>query len=238
MIRLNPFLRSGGAKLSFLGLALTLVGSLWATACGGQQETPSETTAPSTTAAPSTSEAPSYAPTNNSASPLPTLSSRDGRSRTLNGSEISASGATFTLPEEWNAEPPSSSMRLGQASIPGSAGDGQLTAFHFGVGGGGGLESNLQRWAGQVEQDPGTQIHREEFVVGGFQVTWIEVRGTLKPSTMGTGPASPQPGSSLLGAVVEGPGGPWYFKATGPTETLEQAKEAFLAMLRSVRSAS
>jgi hypothetical protein len=39
----------------------------------------------------------------------------------------------------------------------------------------------------------------------------------------------------LIGAVVEGPGGPWYFKLTGPDATVTAQKEAFLAMLRAVK---
>jgi hypothetical protein len=49
------------------------------------------------------------------------------------------------------------------------------------------------------------------------------------------GPAEPQPGSRLLAAVVEGPGGPWFFKTTGPDETVAAARADFLAMLRAAR---
>ena len=149
------------------------------------------------------------------------------------GTPIAAPGAIFTLPAGWISEPPSSSMRLAQARIPGAAGEGQLTVFYFGAGGGGGLESNLSRWIGQVEIDAGTQPSRESFDSGGFRITWIEVQGTIKPSTMGMGPTEAQPGSRMLAAVVEGTQGPWYFKATGPSDTLEAEREAFLGMLRS-----
>lgn len=159
------------------------------------------------------------------------LTSRDGSPS--GGSEIAAPGVTFTLPAGWTAETPSSSMRLAQASIPGSTGDGQLTVFYFGPGGGGGLEANIQRWVGQMERDPSTAPLRDSFEIEGFKVTWIDVAGTLKPSTMGTGPETPQPGSRLLGGIVEGNQGPWYFKATGPAETLLAERDAFLSMLRS-----
>lgn len=149
--------------------------------------------------------------------------------------QVDAPGASFTLPQAWIPQAPSSSMRLAQATLPGSAGEGQLTVFHFGPGGGGGVDSNLQRWAGQVEPDAGSEASQESFDVGGFRVTWMEVQGTLKPSTMGTGPTTAQPDSRLFGAVVEGPQGPWFFKATGPAETLVEQRSAFLDVLRSVR---
>ena len=149
--------------------------------------------------------------------------------------QVDAPGASFTIPAAWTPQAPSSSMRMAQAGIPGDAGEAQLTAFYFGPGGGGGVQSNLERWAGQVEPDPGVDARQETFDVNGFRVTWMEVQGTLKPSTMGTGPTTPQPNSRLFGAVVEGPQGPWFFKATGPASTLDAQRDAFLELLRSVQ---
>lgn len=136
------------------------------------------------------------------------------------------------LPSDWVEEPPSNAMRLTQARIPGPAGEAQLAVFFFGPGGGGGTEANLQRWIGQMEVTPGTEPLRDRFRSGALTITTIEVGGTLLPSGMGMGPAEPQPGSSLYGAVVEGPGGPWFFKLTGPADTLLAAREPYLAMLR------
>jgi hypothetical protein len=123
---------------------------------------------------------------------------------------------------------------VAQAVIPGSGGPGDLSVFHFGVGGGGGVEANIERWIGQMEG--ATEPERGAFEANGFQVTWVDVRGTLLPSQMGSGPTTPQANSRLLGAVVEGPGGPWFFKATGPEATLAAEREAFLEMLRSVKA--
>ncbi len=164
--------------------------------------------------------------------PLAPVTSRGSGSPSGGGTPIAAPGAVFTLPAGWISETPSSGMRLAQARIPGAGGEGQLTVFHFGTGGGGGLESNLSRWVGQVEVDAGAQPRRETFDSGSFRITWIEVEGTLKPSTMG-GPTEAQPGSRMLAAVVEGLEGPWYFKATGPSATMASQREAFLGMLRS-----
>lgn len=151
------------------------------------------------------------------------------------GDEIAAPGAVFRLPAAWQQEEPSSSMRLAQATIPGAGGEGQLTVFYFGPGGGGGVDANLQRWVGQMEVAAGRTPERHSFEVGAYRVTTIEVEGTLLPSTMGVGPTERQPDSTLLGAVVEGNEGPWFFKATGPTSTLDAEREAFLSMLRSAR---
>lgn len=192
-------------------------------ACGGGQEesAPGETTTTAT-------EAPA-AP-----SPIGPISSRDGAVAPAPPAEDSA--LDFALPSGWQSEP-ASGMRLAQASIPGTNGAGQLAVFYFGPGGGGDVESNIQRWVGQMQPDPGTQPERQTFeTANGFQVTWVDVAGTMMPSGMGTGPTTPQPNFRLLGAVVEGPGGPWFFKATGPKDALAAERENFLEMLRSVQT--
>jgi hypothetical protein len=151
------------------------------------------------------------------------------------GEGASAAGIDFDLPAGWQSEPPQSNMRLAQATIEGPGGPGQLAVFYFGPGGGGGVDANIQRWIEQMEVAPGTQPRPDAFDANGYKVTVIDVQGTMKPSGMGMGPSTPQPDSRLLGAVVEGPGGPWFFKATGPEATLGSQREPFLKMLRSVR---
>ena len=197
-----------------------------ATACASDQPAPTADDPPAT---PSAAAAPAADP---GLAPIAT----HGGAPATGGSEIVTPGAVFTLPAGWQQQQPKSRMRLAQAQIPGDAGAAELTVFFFGVGGGGGVQSNLDRWISQVELDPGTSPQGDAFAVGPFQVTTVEVQGTLKPSTMGTGPTTPQPGSMLLGAVVEGPGGPWFFKSTGPAGTLEAQRDAFFALLRSAKS--
>jgi hypothetical protein len=142
----------------------------------------------------------------------------------------------FELPAGWQRETPTSTMRVAQAAIPGEAGSAQLTVFHFGEGKGGSADENIRRWILQVEFAPGSQSRREQFDVRGFLVTWVDFEGTLVPQPMSGGPAAAQPNSRLLGAVVEGPGGPWFFKATGANATLASQRDDFVAMLESVRA--
>ncbi len=180
-------------------------------------------------------EAPAGEAPTQASSAAPDLAPVSGR-QDSSGPAIVAPGATFQLPAGWEWQTPSVTMRLAQAGVPGSAGPGQLTVFHFGPGGGGGVDANLQRWAGQVQPKEGSSPRRETFETGAFRVTWIDVAGTILPSTMGVGPTEPQPDSRLLAAVVEGNQGPWFFKLTGPDATLDAQREAFLGMLRGVRA--
>jgi len=151
------------------------------------------------------------------------------------GTEVRLERLSLPLPGSWQQVPPSSSMRAAQAVIPGPGGEAELAVFFFGVGQGGDIEANLQRWMSQVVPDAGSAVQRETFESGGLRVTWIDVHGTLKPGQMGMGPAAAQPDSRLLGAVIEGDGGPWFLKATGPEATLAPQRDAFLALLHGAR---
>ena len=155
-------------------------------------------------------------------------------SKSSAGKTIELERITFQLPAGWNAEPPSSSMRVAQATIPSDAGAAQLAVFFFGEGQGGSVEDNIKRWISQVEFAAGSATQREQFDAHGYLITWVDFEGTLKPAPMGGGPQEPQPNARLLGAVVEGPGGPWFFKATGPSATLAPQRDAFIRMLESI----
>jgi hypothetical protein len=124
-------------------------------------------------------------------------------------------------------------MRLVQAAIPGPGEAGDFAVFYFGPGGGGPVDANIDRWVGQMEE--ASKPTPETFEVNGYRVTWIDVKGTMKPSQMGIGPKTPQANARLFGGVVEGPGGPWFFKATGLDATLAPQRGAFIATLKSVR---
>ena len=145
------------------------------------------------------------------------------------GTPVVAEGLSFTLPAGWTSETPSSPMRIGQAVISGSGGDGQLTVFFFGPGGGGGAEANIGRWVAQV--DGTDEPARDSLEANGLSITLVDKAGTLKRSTIGSFPTEDMPGYRLFGAVVEGPGGPWYLKAVGPEATMAEQRDAWLAML-------
>jgi hypothetical protein len=231
------------ALLPILLLGATVVAGVTGVACGGKQESMSP--APAQTAQAEAPAAPTAAPAASAPDPgIGPISSR-GTTPDAGAPSTPASGPAagdtklqFDLPKAWSSETPGSSMRLAQASIPGPAGPGELGVFYFGNGQGGKVEDNLQRWTDQMEAGPGTpKPERGTLTANGLKVTWVDVHGTLKPSSMGMGPSSPVTDARLLGAVVEGSGGPWFFKATGPDKTLAPQRDAFFAMLKSARVA-
>ncbi len=152
------------------------------------------------------------------------------------GTPIEVKGLAIELPAGWTPVQPTSPMRAAQAVIAGPGGPAELTVFHFGIGEGGDPEANIQRWLGQIAPDAGTSPRRELFDgMGGIRITWVDAEGTLRGDRMGMGPRTPIPGSRLMGAVVEGEGGPWFFKATGPDLTLAPQRLAFRGMLQRAR---
>ena len=155
-----------------------------------------------------------------------------GVSAPSRGEVIDAAGLKLTIPTGWRSEPPTSSMRAAQVVVPGPGGEGQLTVFHFGAGGGGGVDANLDRWLSQVVLDPGTQPKREVIEAPPLKIHVVDASGKVTASRVGSFPAQDEPGWRLLGAVIEAEGGPWYLRLVGPKATLEAQRDAFLKMLR------
>ncbi len=142
---------------------------------------------------------------------------------------------TYTAPDGWQKEKPASSMRKAQFGLPGSDGaaNGELAVFFF-PGTGGSVDANLQRWYGQFKQPDGSpttdHVDKKTVTVNGLDVTEVFVTGTYlkskSPMMMG-GPVEEMKDYAMWAAIVETPNGPWFFKATGPVQTLDHWKPAF-----------
>lgn len=155
-----------------------------------------------------------------------------------------AANLRFTVPADWTRVPAPSDVRAGQWRIPRAAGDtedGELILFFFGKGQGGRAEDNLERWYRQFTQADGRPSRDAAVVtirtVHGLKVTSVDLAGTYSGATMAPGAAAkPKPGTRLLGAIVEGDDGPWFFKAIGPEATIARAKPAFEALAASLEA--
>ena len=156
-----------------------------------------------------------------------------------------AAGLRFAHPADWVRVPAPSDMRAAQFRVPKAAGDsedGEAVLFFFGKGQGGSAQDNLDRWYAQMTQPDGKASKDAGVVtiktVRGLKVTALDLPGTYKPMpAMGHGgDAAPQPGSRLLAAVVEGEGGPWFFRVIGPDATVKANKPAFDTLLESLEA--
>jgi hypothetical protein len=143
----------------------------------------------------------------------------------------------WDVPDGWSQVPPSSPMRLAEFRVPSSEPGGvpaEVSVFHLGPAALA-VDETLQRWAASF--DGAAQAKRSQRRAGPNVVHVVEASGTYKPSGMGmesADKATEHPGWSLVGAIVETPVGPYYFKLLGPQTTVHGAREPFLRMIDSV----
>ncbi|MXY25095.1 MAG: hypothetical protein F4Y45_11305 [Acidobacteria bacterium] len=148
----------------------------------------------------------------------------------------------FDPPDEWIVEPVSSPMRLAQFTLPRAEGDfedAELTVFYFG-GGGGTVEANLERWTNQMLQpddSPSADVATTtSFMVGEIAVTLLDVPGIYAAEVIpGSGMRYFKRGYRLKASVVETPAGPYFFRLTGPEQTVRTWEDRFIALLESLR---
>lgn len=146
-----------------------------------------------------------------------------------------AGSFTFQKPASFKlkATPPGG-MRAAQLDYAGADGKNAETIFFFfGQGQGGGTQSNVDRWLGMF-QEPKDKINSktEKKKVGSGEVTYVEGEGTFM-SGMPGGARTPQPGTKLLGAILESPNGNVYVRMTGPIATVKAADADFRKMVES-----
>lgn len=132
-------------------------------------------------------------------------------------------------------------MRAAEYALPAVNGEAPVLAvFFFGPGQGGSVEDNLKRWVSQFTQPDGRDSNavakRGERQVNGMKVTTIDLTGVFAGmSPMQQAPSAPKPDQRLLGAIVEGPEGPVFFKLTGAATALGSAQSAFDELIQSLR---
>jgi hypothetical protein len=129
----------------------------------------------------------------------------------------------WKAPAAWAVAPNPSTMRLATYKVAGTGGEAELSVARAG----GSADANIERWLGQFD-DAGKDT-RTEKTVKGMKVTIVEVSGTYLGGM--TGAPGSHPGWSLLAAIVEGKGDPYFFKMTGPTATVRAARPAFDGMV-------
>ncbi|MBK8270963.1 MAG: hypothetical protein IPK83_22705 [Planctomycetes bacterium] len=148
----------------------------------------------------------------------------------------------YEVPTEWQPMPVKSPLRKAQYKMPGAAGleDGEMIVYFFGANQGGPVDANLQRWRGffttfEGNPIPDDSVRSERFEVGDMKVTTIDVAGRYADTTMSPDSKPSDKPMRLLGAIVETPGGNWFFKGIGPVETMQNHLSAFGGMLRTVK---
>jgi len=144
-------------------------------------------------------------------------------------STVAVLGVTFSLPEGWKSAPPANSMRLAEAVVPDAAGDPAKACSVVFSTAGGGIQPNIDRWAGQIRDSAGNPATPkiDSRTVAGLKVTTVEMSG----SYAGMGESAPRPDWAVRGAIFETREGLLFIKMTGPGPAMAAAAPAFAALV-------
>lgn len=140
-----------------------------------------------------------------------------------------------TVPAGWNAEKPSSDMRVAQYKLPKAEGDKEdalLVVYYFGEGQGGSAQANIDRWINQIKQPDGgssqEKAKTETLKVNGLEVNTVDVAGYYSGGmSPDSAPADSKSIYRLRAAVVETPKGSYFVKLTGPEKTVSRWDQAY-----------
>lgn len=145
-----------------------------------------------------------------------------------------AGSFTFQKPAAFKSKPtPPGGMRAAQLEFTDAKGTAETIFFYFGGGQGGATQANVDRWLASF-QEPKDKLNSkvEKKKIGSGEVTYVEAEGTYMSGMPGA-QKTPQPGSKLLGAILESPDGNVFVRMTGPIATVKAADADFRKMIES-----
>jgi hypothetical protein len=149
----------------------------------------------------------------------------------------------FDVPQGWVSQPPASTMRVAQFTLPRTAADtedAELVVFFFGRMPGS-VQANIDRWIGQMTQPDGRASRDVASTTtlrtkSGLKVSLVDLTGTyvaeVKP---GSAQRFNKPGFRLRAAVVETSRGPYFVKLTGPAATVARWDRSFTDFVASLK---
>lgn len=146
--------------------------------------------------------------------------------------EVKVSDFSFKPPAGWETVTTRSPMRKAQYKVTKEKESAEVVFFHFGPGGAGGVQANVDRWFGQF-QEPKEKLNAktEEVKAGKNKATLVQAQGTYLNGPPG-GQKVAEPNSMMYAAILEGgEGGPVFVKMTGPKAVVESAQPAFRKMV-------
>jgi hypothetical protein len=142
---------------------------------------------------------------------------------------------TFKAPDPWKTKGTPRPMSQGGFSLLTADGTKTIDAdfYHFGAGEGGAIEANVSRWKGQFQPAEGTEaikFERKQYTFGQRKATLVFIKGTFLSGGMFAA-KTPQPGSAMIGAILESEQGNVFVKFTGPEKDVDASKDAFMKLL-------
>jgi hypothetical protein len=135
----------------------------------------------------------------------------------------------WKMPDAWREAPNPNAMRLATYRVPGSV---EVSVSRAG----GSTDANIQRWLAQFEDI--ARDTRAEKNVHRLQIVTVDIAGTYVGGgmTMG-GPPEPKHDWAMVGAIVESPSPPYFFKMMGPAAAVHAARPLFDRLLETIAPA-
>ena len=141
----------------------------------------------------------------------------------------SSPGFEWTVPAGWEAQPLSALTNRGHYLLPESGGARAVVTISSYAGTAGGLAANVNRWRGQLGLPPQPDAEVEKSTVplaaGSITLQAVTLEGAKPDGTA----------AAMVGAILSQPDETWFFKLTGPKASVEAARPAFEAMLKSLK---
>ena len=126
------------------------------------------------------------------------------------------------------------------APVQGDHDGAECVVYFFGLGQGGSIQANIDRWEGQFKTPGGKPAPAQvtKITIHGLPVTTVDVSGEYS-GMAGPSATAPvrAPGYRLLGAIVESPGGNVFIKFTGSAKTMAANQPKFQHLLDSFEKA-
>lgn len=148
--------------------------------------------------------------------------------------ELPQAAIEWDAPAGWKQGPPRA-MRLATYLIEGKGGAGEVAVFYFGPGQGGTVDANISRWVAQFQDLPAGAEKRSEKEVNGLKHFSVVVENGNFVSGMPGAPAGTQANWGMMATIVQSTSGQYFFKLTGPAETVKEQAAAFVKMVESAR---
>ncbi|HEY3963248.1 MAG TPA: hypothetical protein VGM05_01745 [Planctomycetaceae bacterium] len=147
--------------------------------------------------------------------------------------QVAAGDLKLNVPETWKQKPQAPGMRVAEFDVPPVGDDkeaGEFVVFFFGKTGAGGVQANIERWIGQVEEEGRkARILSGESTLGKY--TLVDLSGAYN-KTIGppiAGKKKRLPDWRVINVAIETEGGPYYLKLDGPAKTIAAIEDDFRA---------
>lgn len=162
---------------------------------------------------------------------LATTACADEPAKAAKTKKVKTGEISLNVPEEWKQKETAPGPRVAEFQVPPSGDDkdaGELAVFYFGSQGAGGVDANIQRWVGQLDEEGRkVKIVSGEASLGKY--TLVDLTGTYNKSI---GPPIAKKSKKLSGwrvinVFVETESGPYFLKLDGPEKTIGKIEHNF-----------